>query len=106
MRRLWEKVYEQAKGFLYQDGGPVIGMQIENEYGHVGGYNGERVSSICAHLQQWHERLALICRFARQRGWGGAATGGLLPVMGWLLRSTLDQRITEIEPTQIMYLVI
>lgn len=42
VRRLWEKVYEQAKGFLYQDGGPVIGMQIENEYGHVGGYNGEK----------------------------------------------------------------
>lgn len=40
-RRFWEHVYEQVKGYLHGDGGPVIGIQIENEYGHVGGVRGE-----------------------------------------------------------------
>mgnify|MGYP007098704261 FL=1 len=31
-------------------------------------------------------------------GWGGAATGGLLPVMGGYCEAPWDQRITEIEP--------
>lgn len=31
--RIWyEKIYEQVKGFFYQDGGPIIGIQIENEF--------------------------------------------------------------------------
>ena len=29
-------------------------------------------------------------------GWGGAATGGLLPVMGGYCEAPWDQRITEI----------
>ena len=30
-RNLYEHIYEQVKGLLYKDGGPIIGMQIENE---------------------------------------------------------------------------
>lgn len=31
--RIWyEKIYEQARGLFYQDGGPIIGIQIENEF--------------------------------------------------------------------------
>lgn len=37
VRRFWKKVYEQVDGCMEKDGGPVIGIQIENEYGHVGG---------------------------------------------------------------------
>ncbi len=28
---------KQLDGLMYKDGGPVIGVQLENEYGHVGG---------------------------------------------------------------------
>ena len=31
------KIAEQADGYMHKDGGPVIGIQIENEYGHAGG---------------------------------------------------------------------
>ena len=34
------KIAEQADGYMHKDGGPVIGIQIENEYGHVGGLQG------------------------------------------------------------------
>lgn len=32
VRKWYKEVYAQVKGFLYKDGGPVIGLQIENEY--------------------------------------------------------------------------
>ncbi len=32
---------EQIRGLLWEDGGPVIGIQIENEYGCCGGLDGE-----------------------------------------------------------------
>lgn len=30
--RLYNQIYSQLKGFLYKDNGPVIGIQLENEY--------------------------------------------------------------------------
>lgn len=31
--RIWyEKVYEQVRGLFYKDGGPIVGIQIENEF--------------------------------------------------------------------------
>ncbi|MCE5184619.1 MAG: beta-galactosidase [Planctomycetaceae bacterium] len=32
--RLYGQIAEQMKGLLYKDGGPVIGIQLENEYQH------------------------------------------------------------------------
>ena len=37
----WRQVYRQAEGFFFRQGGPVVGIQIENEYGHCGGLQGE-----------------------------------------------------------------
>lgn len=33
VRRLYEQIADQLKGLLWKDGGPVIGIQLENEYG-------------------------------------------------------------------------
>jgi hypothetical protein len=33
----FDELAAQCRGMLCRDGGPVIGMQIENEYGHAGG---------------------------------------------------------------------
>lgn len=33
----YRRIGEQAKGMMCRDGGPVIGIQLENEYGHCGG---------------------------------------------------------------------
>lgn len=30
--RFWRSLHEQVKGLFWKDGGPIIGMQIENEY--------------------------------------------------------------------------
>ncbi|WP_188062993.1 beta-galactosidase [Sphingobium sp. KCTC 72723] len=30
--RFWRSLYDQVKGQMWKDGGPIVGMQIENEY--------------------------------------------------------------------------
>jgi beta-galactosidase len=32
VRRFYQQIGEQAKGYLFEDGGPVVGIQIENEF--------------------------------------------------------------------------
>ena len=98
VRRLWEQVYEQAKGLLYKDGGPVIGTQIENEYGHVGGYRGEKGEQHMRTLATLAREIGFDLPLYTATGWGGAVTGGLLPVMGGYCEAPWDQSITEIAP--------
>ena len=98
VRRFWEQVYEQAKGLLYKDGGPVIGTQIENEYGHVGGYRGEKGEQHMRTLAAMAREIGFDLPLYTATGWGGAVTGGLLPVMGGYCEAPWDQSITEIAP--------
>ena len=98
VRRYWEQVYEQVKGYLCKDGGPVIGTQIENEYGHVGGYRGEKGEQHMRTLAAMAREIGFDLPLYTATGWGGAVTGSLLPVMGGYCEAPWDQRITEIEP--------
>ena len=59
VRILFGKIYSCLKGLLWKDGGPVIGLQIENEYGHVGGIRGPEGLAHMATLK----RLALESGF-------------------------------------------
>ena len=34
-RRFYAQIYSQAEGLLFKDGGPIIGVQIENEHEHA-----------------------------------------------------------------------
>ena len=34
-RRFYSEIYKQAQGLLFKDGGPVIGVQLENEHEHA-----------------------------------------------------------------------
>ena len=36
VRRLYGEIAQQIDGLLFKDGGPVIGIQLENEYMHAG----------------------------------------------------------------------
>jgi hypothetical protein len=36
VERLYRAIFEQLDGLLYKDGGPIIGVQLENEYMHAG----------------------------------------------------------------------
>jgi beta-galactosidase GanA len=32
VERFWRSLYGEVKGLLWKDGGPIVGMQVENEY--------------------------------------------------------------------------
>ena len=99
VRKFYSKIYEQVKGLLLKDGGPIIGLQIENEYGHCGGLTGEEGEEHMRILTQMAKEIGFEVPIYTATGWGGAVTGGLLPVMGGYCEAPWDQRLTDIEPS-------
>ncbi len=99
VKKYYKKLAEQVKGLLYQEDGPVIGVQIENEYGHCGGLQGEEGEEHMRRLTAMAKEVGLVVPYYTATGWGGAVTGGLLPVMGGYCEAPWDQRLTEIEPS-------
>ncbi|NLP34397.1 MAG: beta-galactosidase [Clostridiales bacterium] len=99
VRKFYQKIYQQVEGLLYKDGGPIIGVQIENELGHCGGAYGEEGEAHMRTLYQMAKDVGFEVPYYTATGWGGAVTGGLLPVMGGYAEAPWDQRLTEIEPS-------
>lgn len=99
VRKYYAKLYEQVQGLLIKDGGPIIGIQIENELGHCGGASGEAGEEHMKALHLLAKQVGFEVPYYTATGWGGAATGGLLPVMGGYCEAPWDQRLTEIEPS-------
>lgn len=97
--KYYAKIYEQVQGLLLKDGGPIIGIQIENEYGHCGGLQGEAGENHMRRLTDMAKEIGFDVPLYTATGWGGAVTGGLLPVMGGYCEAPWDQRLTEIEPS-------
>ena len=98
-KKFYEKIYEQAKGFFLSDDGPIIGVQIENEYGHCGGKNGPEGEQHMKTLLGMAKEIGFNVPIYTATGWGGAVTGGMLPVMGGYCEAPWDPRTTEIEPS-------
>lgn len=78
------KIAEQADGYMHKDGGPVIGIQIENEYGHAGGPSDrEEGMTHMRTLRAMAEKKGLEAPYVSATGWGGAyVPGSFLPVLG------------------------
>lgn len=96
VRRLWEAVYGQAKGLFHQDGGPIIGIQIENEFGHCGGEGGnEHIDRLWAMAME----IGFLAPCYTATGWGGAWIGSLLPVMACYCDAPWDPRLEPLPPS-------
>lgn len=85
-RRLYREIYSQMKGGLFQEGGPIIAVQLENEFMHCGAPNdawgykaGKFLSSgtggkaHLAELQRIAEETGISPLFFTSTAWGGAA---------------------------------
>lgn len=95
-RKLYHQFAEQLKGLLFQDGGPIIGTQLENEYMHsaspwemttgvsnewvFGGADGEAYMRT---LKKIAREEGIITPFYTCTGWGGAATAADEMLMLW-----------------------
>ena len=96
VRRYWEQIAKQVEGYMDKDGGPVIAMQLENEYGHVGGQTGEAGNAHIRALEALARELGMVVPMYTATGWGGAVIGDALPVMGGYCDAPWDRSIGEL----------
>jgi hypothetical protein len=99
VEKFYKKIYAEIKGLLLKDGGPIIGVQIENEFGHCGGLWGSEGEAHMKRLYETARKVGFVVPLYTATGWGGAVTAGLLPVMGGYCDAPWDPRTTEIEPS-------
>ena len=82
VEKYWRMVYRQAEGFFYDQGGPIVGVQIENEYGHCGGLQGKAGREHMRTLKELAIRLGFQAPYYTATGWGGGIVPeGFLPVL-------------------------
>ncbi len=77
----WTEIAKQTKGFMWKDGGPIIGTQLENEYNLAGpGMGAEHIST----LKKLAVKLGFDTPFYTVTGWDGAIypRGEVVPVFG------------------------
>ena len=94
--RLFREIGQQLKGLMFQDGGPVVAIQLENEYAHASPYwefpypgagGGNKGSDGEGHLLKLKEiakQAGLVAPLYTCTAWGGAPVpvGELLPTYG------------------------
>jgi hypothetical protein len=85
-KRLYRQIAKQVKGTMFAEGGPVIAVQLENEYMHCGapldswGYkagvfmsSGKGGNEHLAELRRLAEEAGITPMFFTATAWGGAA---------------------------------
>lgn len=79
--RFWGELGGQLQGLMWKDGGPIIGVQLENEYVHTG--KGRGADHIAA-LRALAVRSGMDVPLYTVTGWGRAAypRGAVAPVVG------------------------
>ncbi len=88
----------QCEGLTYKDGGPIIAVQVENEYSQWGvqgkGIGDEHIAALIAMLKE--KGLDVPLFFAT--GWGQAATGEAIPVWGNYCEAPWEAETGELPP--------
>lgn len=85
VKAFYQKLGEQASGMMCKDGGPVIGIQLENEYGHCGGPDNRKEGMDHIRiLKCMAQEAGFDVPYYTVTGWGGAyvVEGETLPVLG------------------------
>ncbi len=98
VERFYDRLGREAAGLMWKDGGPVLGIQLENEYGHCGGPS-DKCEGM-AHMRKLKE-LAIKAGFCvpyyTATGWGGAYVpeGQALPVLGGYVDAPWAMHVEE-----------
>lgn len=97
VKKLYDEIGKQVHGLFYKDGGPIIGIQLENEFQHAGasweittgtsnewipsGFDGNEHIKI---LKKLAKEAGMIAPIYTGTGWGGAVaeTDTVLPLWG------------------------
>jgi len=94
---LYGEIGRQLQGLFWKDGGPIAGVQIENEY-HPGSGGVEHMATL---LQLAHA-AGIDAPFYTATGWDNAAVPSteFLPVFGGYTEQFWSDRLTELPPNQ------
>lgn len=97
VKEFYTEIFKQVKGFLFYDDGPIIGIQIENEYGHCGGLQGEEGKKHILRLKKLAIETGFFAPIYTTTGWGNGVVveGETLPVLGGYPEAPWDQNIEE-----------
>ena len=82
VKKYLSRIYEEVKGLFNKDNGPIIGIQVENELGHVGGGDKESSEKHMKHLLEIIKEIGFDVPYYTATGWGGAIVADCIPVMG------------------------
>lgn len=95
-RRLYTKIAQEVEGFFFKDNGPIIGVQIDNEYMHSSApwenttgtseewvFGGDEGDTYMLRLKELAAECGLLPVFYTCTGWGGAITpDSFMPLWG------------------------
>jgi beta-galactosidase len=97
VRQFYGEIGQQVHGLLWKDGGPIIGVQIENEY-HERGV-GKGSDHILTLLGLAHE-AGLDTPFYTATGWDGVEIPAreILPVFGGYADAFWSRKVDELPP--------
>ncbi|MBR6941420.1 MAG: beta-galactosidase [Clostridia bacterium] len=92
VRRFWSSLFEQTESDLFKNGGPVIGIQIENEYSKGGsGCGDEHIRT----LTKIAKEIGFDVPLWTATGWS-SYIGDLLPVSGGYVEEPWHSSIGEL----------
>ena len=97
VRRYYGEIGRQLKGLFWKDGGPIIGVQIENEYGERGA--GKGAEHMLALLGLARE-AGLHAPFYTATGWDGVEIPSreFIPVFSGYADAFWDRGLVELPP--------
>ncbi len=96
VKRFYTQLGEQTKGLFFREDGPIIGVQIDNEYMHSSApwemtagvsnewvFGGDEGDAYMLRLKELAAECGLLPAFYTCTGWGGAAVpGNMMPLWG------------------------
>ncbi|MBP3926119.1 MAG: beta-galactosidase, partial [Clostridium sp.] len=84
VRRWYTRIAEEIRGLLWEDGGPIIGVQIENEYQDYAEPDRDRRSAHMRTLRAMAEDCGFRVPIYTATAWGNATLNEMetLPVLG------------------------
>ncbi len=98
VQRYFGQIGEQVKGLLWRDGGPIIGIQFENEYyEHGPGAGAEHISE----LKKIARESGIEAPLYTVTGWGNPdfPAGQVIPVFGGYPDNFWESTLTDLPPS-------
>lgn len=99
VERFYKRIGEQIKGLYWKDGGPIVGVQLENEYNLTGPGQGEAHISTLKALAM---KAGMDVPLYTVTGWDGAIypSGEVVPMLGGYPDAPWANALTEMPPRE------